>query len=330
MKGLRVYLVIIAVMSAVSGGIYVRFHQVEKIPAADGDSMMSENERGAGKDFSWEIPHPPLPAESENIHKLTSELRYPVTDDANLESKRDAARELNRAYFRTNSALVRDEISAVLSRALREEKNKTVARSISFSHSRLFFDKNTLPNLNYARSKNIISFDDYYGELSHLFPEAPPDIREKMVGDISGSYNRYAVDIISEMISSGEDLSLSSNEGRNLYQFLTANEPIFSGAINSFGYFDSLLYANWLVAVSRLRSMENGLPPEQLLAEKILDPATDPRASVAFLISPHAKRITASQRSLVRWDEIQFRAKKFVQENPHAQGLQAIAPDMEH
>ena len=153
MKELHVYLAIIAVMSAVSGGLYVGFHHAGKMAVDDGSSMISKNERGAVKDFPWKISEHQTPEESLNIKKLTSELQAPVTDEFNFESKRDAARELNRAYFRTSSALVREEISDVLSRALREEPDKTVGRSIAFSHSRLFFDKNTLSNLNYARSK---------------------------------------------------------------------------------------------------------------------------------------------------------------------------------
>lgn len=264
-----------------------------------------------------------------NHTSTVSSLLQAFSSALNSEDKVRFARELNQAYFATSSREERKNISSTLSRHLKNENGLEVARALALSHSRLYFDENTLSNLKFAYERKILSFDDYFGELAHVFPGAPVDIREEIVAEIANSHNRYAIDIVSNTLSGEDKIALSNRERDDLQRFLKTNEPIFNGAADSFGYFDAIRYENWLVASSRLSSDSNVADaPEKFLAEKLLNPATDPRALVAFAVSSYATTLTHEQRAAIQWESIRARAQDFVQRNPNSTGLQYIGQQL--
>lgn len=238
------------------------------------------------------------------------------------------ARDLNFAYFDSRSESVQRNISSILTHALNEEADLRVVKAIAFSHSRLPFDENTLPNLRSAYKRHALNFDDYFGELAHIYPNAPEKLRGEIVKEIAESNNRYAVDIIAGSIASDENIQISSDEVAVLQRFLTSNEPIFSGPSDAFGYFEAILYADWLLATSRLQFEANGMNMEKFLGIKLLHPDTDPRASIAFLISGYARNLDNSQRAGLQWDAVKARAHELMRQYPDAPGLQAIGKEM--
>lgn len=248
--------------------------------------------------------------------------------DVGVDERIKAAEDLNKEYFYTLSDDLRRNISNALSRSLRLEKDEKVARAITFSHSRLGFDENTLSNLRFSYDRKFIYFDDYYGELAHLYDEAPPEERRNVIGEISRGNSRYAVDIVAAKIAFAEDVQLADEEITDLRNFLNNNRPIFDGADDSFGLFDAILYNQWLVAVSRLQSKTEGGSVEQWLGRRLLDPSTDPRASVAFLIGPYAKGLAHSKKAELQWDAVRARATELLLRYPQAPGLQELGKDM--
>ena len=245
-----------------------------------------------------------------------------------VDERINVARELNRVYFDARSNDVRKKISDALTRSLRLEQDAQVARAITFSHSRLYFDENTLPNLKLSYERKYIYFDDYYGELAHLYDEAPSDIRKEIIGEISRSNSRYAVDIVSAKIALEDGVRLSDQEIDDFQNFLKKNRPIFGGSNDSFGYFEAIFYNQWLIAVSRLQHQSEGGSVEKWLGRRLLDPATDPRACVAFLISPYAKSLDASKKAEVQWDAVRARAQELMLRYPKSPGLQEIGKEM--
>lgn len=260
---------------------------------------------------------------------LINDLRESRENNSDFERRIKLAEELNLAYLGSDSDFLRRRISEELSRALREESDKRVARAIVFSHSRLGFDGNSLPNLKYAYDKNSIYFDDYYGELAHLYSRAPLNIRKEVVKQISESNNRYAVDIISGEMAFAENIDLTNEEIVDLHQFLSINEPVFGGSSDDLGFFDAILYSNWLRASSRLEKELLGVGVEQSMGNKLLDPKTDPRAAVAFLVSLHAKGLSEAQKRDLQWHAIHARARELIRRYPHAAGLQELGGQME-
>lgn len=239
-----------------------------------------------------------------------------------------AAEELGKEYFYTLSDDLRRNISDALSHSLRLEKDAQVARAITFSHSRLAYDKNTLSNLKFSYDQKFIHFEDYYGELAHLYDEAPPEDRRNVIGEISKGNSRYAVDVVAAKIAFVEEVQLSDQEVSDLRSFLNKNRPIFAGAEDSFGLFEAILYNQWLVAVSRLQSTSEGGSVEKWMGRRLLDPSTDPRASVAFLIGPYAKILDDSKKAELQWDAVRARATELLLRYPQAPGLQELGKDM--
>lgn len=248
--------------------------------------------------------------------------------NSGVDERTQAAQELNKEYFYTQSEDLRRYISDALSRSLRLEKDGQVARAIALSHSRLNFDKNTLPNLKFAYERKMIYFDDYYGELAHLYDEAPLEDRRNIIGQISSGNSRYAVDIISAKISHTDEVQLSDRELSELQSFLYKNRPIFGGSDDSFGLFEAIMYNQWLLAISRLQSKSEGGSIEHWMGRRLLDPSTDPRASVAFLISPYAKSLDHSKKAEMQWEAVRARAKELLLRYPEAPGLQELGKDM--
>ena len=247
------------------------------------------------------------------------EKSFPNSTD---EDRIRRARDLNDAYFRAQSDNVRKKISKALSTITASESNPEVARALALSHSRLYFNEKTLPNLKDAYDRGILSFDDYYGELAHIFPGAPPDVREIIANQIATSHNRHAVDILASNINGAGDLSLSTAENADLQKFLKTNEPIFSGATDSFGQFEAIRYEQWLLASAKLALSTGATSTEAYVAEKLLDPKTDPRALVALATSPYTNSLTAAQRKTVSWDVIESKALEFIRKNPDSASLQ--------
>lgn len=232
------------------------------------------------------------------------------------------ARDLNDAYFRAQSGDLRKNISETLSIFLKSESTPEVARALALSHSRLYFNEQTLPNLKDSYDRGVLSFDDYYGELAHIFPGAPADVREGIVNEIATSHNRYAVDIVASTLNGAENLSLSDGEKTDLQKFLKTNEPIFSGAADSFGQFEAIRYEQWLLASAKLAQSTGTTSTEAYVAEKLLDPKTDPRALVALATSPYANSLTSAQRNTVQWEVIESKAQDFIRKNPDNASLQ--------
>lgn len=248
--------------------------------------------------------------------------------NSGADERTQAAEELNKEYFYTRSEDIRRNISDALSRSLRLEKDGKVARAIALSHSRLNFDENTLPNLKFAYERKILYFDDYYGELAHLYDEVPIEDRRNIIGEISSSNSRYAVDIVSAKISYADEVQLSTQELSELQSFLYKNRPIFGGSDDSFGLFEAIIYNQWLLAISRLQSKSEGNSIEHWMGRRLLDPSTDPRASVAFLISPYAKSLDDSKKAEMQWEAVRARAKELLLRYPQAPGLQELGKDM--
>ena len=203
-----------------------------------------------------------------------------------------------------------------------------MARSIAFSHSRLPYDKNFWPNLRTAYGRKVLTFDDYYGELAHGYWDAPEEVRKEMIKEITAGHSRYALDIIASQLSYAEIIPYSHEEIDQLEQFFTINEPIFGGAEDAFGYFDAINYMDWLFAYARLQKAADGIDLEKFWGRHLLDARTDPRASVAFLVSGHTYNLNEAQKTQMQWDAVQARAREFVQLHPDAASLQDISKEM--
>lgn len=323
MKISRVSVAGVALLSLLAAGLYMALGDFEKRDALKGLGGVAGN---VAQPSSLRSRSPEQM--SAYVESLINDVQSVRPNNSGIEERIESAHNLNLAYFDSRSESLRKRISDALSDALLDETDQHLARAIALSHSRLPYDENTLPNLKYAYEKGFIYFDDYYGELAHLYDGAPVSVRGGVIKEISESQNRYAVDIISGGISALERVELSKEEVADLHKFLVTNEPIFSGSPDEFGFFEAILYSNWLVASSRLKKELTGVGLEKNIGYKLLDPETDPRAAVAFLVTGFARGMNDSQKSDIQWGAVHARAQELMRKYPDSAGLQQIGKDM--
>lgn len=259
-----------------------------------------------------------IPASS----KIVGEIKAYFQNTKSNKEKIRYARMFNSAYFNTTDPTLRAEISRTLSELLAAESDPSVGRELALSHSRLIFDQNTLENLSSAYKRKLIGFDDYYGELAHVFPASPPEVRSGIIDQLSASHNRYAADIVANFAAKGEGAMLTNSESISLKKYLSDNEPIFSGNASSFGMFEAIRVDQWLRAVGTLEQSTGSKSRGQYISEKLTDPKADPRFAVAYLISPAAREYSRNEISSRDLQTIQSKALQFIAEHPSSTPLQ--------
>ncbi|MBB6559027.1 hypothetical protein HNP48_001691 [Acidovorax soli] len=262
-----------------------------------------------------------IPASYGMIDQISQ--RFKGSTDA--EEKLRLARFYNSAYFNTEDKQLREKISTTLTELIRSETDPKVGRSLALSHSRLLFDGNTLENLSTSYKKKFLSFDDYYGELAHAFPGAPPEIRTSMIKELAEGHNRYASDIVADYMSGGNSGDLTAAEIGALKGFLKTNEPIFSGAPASFSMFEAIRVEKWLGAMAEFEKNGPAAKPNyQAVFDKIQMADTDPRFAIAFLISGRGRELATDKTYTAEILKARSKAYDFIDKNSSSQSLQSV------
>lgn len=257
---------------------------------------------------------------NKNIKELDERFRL----SKDIEEKIRLARLYNSAYFHTEDNLVRQDISRKLTALLRSEDNTSVGRALAFSHSRLIFDNQTKENLSTAFAKKFLTEDDYYGELAHVFQGAPDSSRSEIISEISKSRNRYASEITADLLINSPNPGLPKADRLLLIQYLNEFPPGFGATPTSFGMTDAIRYEQWLRAIANLESQDKSVSPELLIFQKLSARETDPRAAIAFLLSPEAEKLVTMSSHDKYMSELKHKALEFINQNPSATALQQI------
>lgn len=262
-----------------------------------------------------------IPASDSMINQISQRFK----DSKDPEEKLRLARFYNSAYFNTEDQQLREKISATLTELIRAETDAKIGRELALSHSRLLFDSSTLENLSTSYKKKFLSFDDYYGELAHAFPGAPPDTRASMIKELAEGHNRYASDIVADYISGGNAVALTAAELSALKSFLKANEPLFTGAPAAFSMFEAIRVEKWLGAMSEFEKKgPSARPNDQVIFDKLQMADTDPRFAIAFLISGRGRELAMEKTYSAEISKARSKAYEFIEKNPSSQSLQSV------
>lgn len=262
-----------------------------------------------------------IPASDSMIDQISQ--RFKGSKDP--EEKLRLARFYNSAYFNTEDQQLKEKVSATLTELIRAEADAKVGRELALSHSRLLFDSNTVENLSIAYKKKFLSFDDYYGELAHAFPGAPPDTRASMIKELAEGHNRHASDIVADYVGGGNAGALPAVELGALKSFLKANEPVFTGAPTAFSMFEAIRVEKWLGAMSEFEKKgPTARPNDQVIFDKLQMVDTDPRFAIAFLISGRGRELAMEKTYAAEISKIRSRAYEFIEKNPSSQSLQSV------
>jgi len=255
---------------------------------------------------------------SQNIDELDARFRASKDSEVMLR----LARLYNAAYFGTEDKILRQRISKTISELLRTETDPVVGRALALSHSRLVFDEYTKENLSFAFKSRFLSTDDYYGELAHTMLGAPVSAKSEIIQEIVGSKNRYAAEIIADLVVQSEKLEVSQQEASMLRKYLNEAEPGFGITSTSFGMIDAIRYEQWLRAATYFESQETASPANILMFNKLISVNTDPRAVVAVLLSSHASNLLNEPAYRTQLIELKQKAEVFIAANPSAYSLQ--------
>lgn len=276
--------------------------------------------RGPGKLLETldELNAKGITGNSKNLDEL--DLRFRTSKDT--EERVRLARLYNSAYFGTEDRFARERISKTISELLKTETVPSVGRALALSHSRLFFNEQTKENLNFAYKNKFLSNDDYYGELAHIILGTLASTRSEIVKEIATSHNRYASEIVADLVIHSEKLEFSKEEASSLRKYLTEIEPTFGGSPSSFGMIDAIRYEQWLRAIAIVESKENSSSADSLIFNKLTSANVDPRAAISLLISPYAETLLKEAKYLVNMNEIRQKAEKFIAQNPSELALQ--------
>ncbi len=262
-----------------------------------------------------------IPASDSMIDQISQRFK----DSKDPEERLRLARLYNSAYFNTEDQQLREKISATLTELIRAETDAKTGRELALSHSRLLFDNNTLENLSASYKKKFLSFDDYYGELAHAFPGAPPDTRAWMIKELAQGHNRYASDIVADYMSGGNAGALTAAELGALKSFLKANEPLFTGAPAAFSMFEAIRVEKWLGAMSEFEKKGPAARPnDQVIFDKLQMADTDPRFAIAFLISGRGRELAMDKAYAAEISKARSKAYEFIEKNPSSQSLQSV------
>ncbi len=259
----------------------------------------------------------------KSTQQMVDEIHSRYAISHNPAEKIKLAHLFNTAYFGTDDLILKQRISKILGRLLQEENDPEAGRALALSHSRLTYNEDTQNNLQFAYKKKFLLYNDYFGELAHILSGAPVREREEIGKEIAQSGSRYAVQIISNDFANLDLKGLSSSELKTFFDYLLSNEPIFSGAPGSFGLMDAIQYDNWLRSLAHISKQTSGRDVGGSIFDKVLDGRTDPRASVAALLSPATEEILRKTNS-ARAFAVQRRALEYIEKNPSSASLQDV------
>lgn len=253
----------------------------------------------------------------ENINELDRLFKA----SGNPEEKIRLARLYGSAYFSAEDSVLKEKITQAISDFLRLETDPAVGRALVLSHSRMFFDEKTQENLEYAYRRNFLSNDDYYGELAHILAGVIGSTRVKVIKELTANHNQYASEIIADYIGNSSGIKLSKEEVAYLRGYIADGEPKFSGSPTSIGMIDVIRYEQWLKAMAYLENADNSTSPGVVIYNKLTLANVDPRAAIAFLISPYGKTLMEDQKNRAYMDEIRQRAEKYIAQHPSDSSL---------
>jgi hypothetical protein len=232
-----------------------------------------------------------VPLTEQSVLTVRALLKAGLSDD----EKVALVRILGRLYSADNLTGYNADILLDL-RSLINDNNKEVARSAALTFSRLGYLPGSDALLKSAFDNQVLSADDYYGELAHMTPLAPAGVRDELLTAIRVSSNAYAAEVLANAINENPVI-LSGYSARavdELSRLLATTEPRFASATGEFGLTDAVRYASWLRASAQIDSLARGTDLDSAIVARLGIPGTDPRKITAYLLTPEASSILST------------------------------------
>ena len=228
-----------------------------------------------------------LPANPTNV----SDVRHLLSSKVSSEEQVALLRILSGMHTYDDRA-GQNAIIAAEMRKMSQLGDKSVARAATLSYSRMGYHADLADVLAQARSKGILTADEYFGELAHGLPYAPAQAQGELAALLTKGDNDYATKILAEAAGHQElDAMLYPEVRTSILSLLTRHEPVMSSALGEFGYVDAIFYVTWLKAVATFTEATGGKSYTEVVMAHLNDPKADPRKLISFLESDEGKRL---------------------------------------
>lgn len=266
-----------------------------------------------------------LPRTDSNL----TDIRNLLAATGDVEEKKGLIQLLAEQYERTGSTYRNGLIIHDL-KLLANSADKSVARTATFSFTRLGFLPGIEEVLRNALNTSVISTDEYYGEIAHVVAFAPSNDQGRLVHELRQSKNVYASEIIAMGVNSALFSANWTNEVRGeIGLLLESTEPTFPEAKGRYDLAVAVQYSNWLNALAVVRSSVLNKEGAEFILNKLNDSRTDARKAMAILSSEYAPRIFQligeRARFLVVYERISTYARQHPQNHDMAESVGLIS-----
>lgn len=198
--------------------------------------------------------------------------------------------------------------------------SQEIARAATLAYSRLGYSSDFDTVMASARSRKLVSEDEYFGEYAQIVPSAPRDVQLGMVKKIAAGRNSYAVEILADLLSNPAMLAQFYPEARaELQTMLEKLEPSFPLAIGEYGLIDGMRYSTSLQAIALLSAAKDGTSYVATVLSRLEAPETDPRKVIAYFSSSEGKRMMKDLGSRNRLEPLFQRAHQYSESFPQNQ-----------
>jgi hypothetical protein len=214
-------------------------------------------------------------------------------------------------------------------RNLANSGQRDIARVATLEYSRLGYFADQTEILRNARSRGVITEDEYFGELAHGVRLAPSQAQAERLAQIGAGGNRYAMEILVDLFSDPNFLNqLSPESKKTLLMMLNKNEPSFPMSLGTFGLIDAFRYSGWLHVHATMEAAEQGETYAEIVLRRLEQPRTDPRKIMAFFMSDEGKKLASQFPDRARLTKILAVCQQYSDSLPQSTMLAEATEDI--
>jgi hypothetical protein len=245
----------------------------------------------AGRNLLNKIRSEGVPVTAQSVLAVRALLQRPVSDDERIA----LVPILGSLYTDDDGTGYNIDILLDL-RALVGDANKGVAHAAVMTFADMGYMPESDALLKDAFDHQVLSTQEYLGEVLRMLATAPPDACDRMLDSLAAQSATPAVDVLAMHLRHDQTwlTRWSAASLERLRHFIEKNEPMFPDVPNQFDMGLAVRYGNWLQALARTESQRSGKVLDDILIGKLSSPGTDGRKVIAYLLAPEAAPLLRS------------------------------------
>ena len=226
----------------------------------------------------------------------------------------------------SNDAQAQADIRGHLTGLATNTDDAALGKVAALTYSSIGYFPDSLAVLARARSRSFITDNDYFGDVAHLFPDAPAVEQTKLLQVLRDGNNSYSREIFANYLKSKDVLKALTPEATlSAIGFLGKEEPAFSAPANAVGGGDLLRYEEWLSATVALNAQATREPERIVMARMLKVDGADPRKLIATLLSESSSALVRDAMDRSTLNKIDAAIAGFAAQNSRNAWIQEVA-----